>query len=280
MILGEYLGYCYYLENTGGAGNPAIFNTFTTLMNSDSEVIFDGTYTYPQLVDLDRDGDQDLVIGKRTGKLQYFENIGIGSYSFQFVTGNLGDVDVSGVDFIEGHAIPQFVDVDGEYQLVVGSKRGYVYYYDDVEDNLDGSFHLVDSTLDNINIGTYTAPAIDNLNGDNRFEMVLGNRRGGVVLFESAPTSNIGLPSYAKGYDILLYPNPTQTVVTVDLGTISASELKATTISVYGRTGERLAAFEPQTNTYSFDVQEFAKGTYVVAIVNGEKSIQKKLVVN
>lgn len=79
MILEEYSGYCYYLENMGRAGNPAIFNTSTTLMNSDSEVIFDRTYTCPRLVDLDRDGDQDLVIGKRTGKIQYFENIGVGS---------------------------------------------------------------------------------------------------------------------------------------------------------------------------------------------------------
>ncbi|MFT5823589.1 MAG: hypothetical protein ACI8ZM_004851 [Crocinitomix sp.] len=279
MILGEYVGYCYYLENTGGAGSPAIFNTFITLNDSDGEAIFQGTYSYPLLKDLDRDGDMDLVIGRRTGKLQYLENSGIGTYNFVHVTNELGGVDVSGEGFIQGHAIPQFVDLDGEYHLVVGSKRGNVYYYDAIDENLDGTFHLVDPNLDHINIGTYTAPAIANLNGNDRFEMVLGNRRGGVVLFESATASNIGIQSNEPANDFNIFPNPTKGNVTVNLGNLSAVELKHTQVIVYSLTGNRLATVKPQANSIVLDLSKYAKGTYIINVIDDKQSVKKKLVI-
>lgn len=280
MILGEYTGYCYFLENTGGPGNPAIFNTFSTLANSDGALIFDGTYAYPNLVDLDRDGDQDLIIGRRSGKLQYFENTGVGTFNFVFVTSLLGGVDVSGAGFIEGQAITQFIDIEGDYKLLVGSKRGFVYYYDDIEGNLDGTFHLVDSIVDNINIGTYTAPAVSNLNGDNRLEMILGNRRGGVVLFESAPTSNIGISAiqFAKTFEI--YPNPAQQTCYVNLGSISAEELKQTKIILYNLTGERVLTQVPIANNTELNLGTLAKGTYLIEVINGQHAAYQKLVIN
>lgn len=279
MILGEYVGYCYYLENTGGEGSPAIFNTFITLNDSEGEAIFQGTYVYPLLKDLDRDGDLDLVIGRRTGKLQYLENTGIGTYNFTHVTNELGGVDVSGVQFIQGHAIPQFVDLDGEYQLVIGSKRGYIYYYDAIEDNLDGTFHLVDSTLDNIDIGTYSAPAIANLNGDDRFEMVLGNRRGGVVLFESAEANNIGIQAIETVSSFSIYPNPANDNVTINLGNLTASQLKGTQVVVYSLTGGHLTTINPYTNTLILDVSKYAKGTYIINVVDNKQSVKKKMVI-
>lgn len=278
MILGEYLGYCYYMENTGGAGNPAIFNTFILLLNSEGAPVHDGTYCYPHLVDIDRDGDADLVIGRRSGKLQFLENTGIGTYNFEEVTDDFGGVNVSGDEFIEGFAVPQFIDVDGEYHLLVGSKRGYVYYYDDIDDNLDASFHLVDSIVDDINIGTYSAPAVANLNGNNRLELVLGNRRGGVALYQSAPTSNINLTEYANEDEIAIYPNPASSNVIVSLGAISASELKQTKIVVSSIAGKTMTNLRPQSNQFSIDLEQFAKGVYLIHIIDDHKTITKKLI--
>ncbi|NOQ75868.1 MAG: T9SS type A sorting domain-containing protein [Crocinitomix sp.] len=278
MILGEYLGYCYYMENTGGAGSPAIFNTFVLLLNSDGAPIHEGTYCYPHLVDLDREGDFDLVIGRRNGKLQYLENSGIGTYNFTEVTDNLGGVDVSGATSVEGFAVPQFIDVDGEYHLLVGSKRGYVYYYDDVDLNIEGSFHLVDSIVDNINIGTYSAPAVANLNDNNRLELVLGNRRGGVALYQSASTSNISLVEYSTENEIAIYPNPASNNVTISLGAISANELKQTKVVLSSISGKTIMTVNPQANTFSVDVEQFAKGVYLIHIFDENKIITKKLI--
>ena len=279
MLLGEYLGYCYYLENTGGAGSPAIFNTFTTLNNSDGAPIFEGTYAYPHLVDIDRDGDKDLVIGRRTGKLHYYENTGTDTYNFEFRTNFFGEVDVSGEGFIEGHAIPQFVDVEGEYELIIGSKTGQLYYYDQIEENLTGEFNLVDMTLDNIDIGTYSVPAIANITGDNRFEMVLGNRRGGVVFFESAEISDIGIDKIFSLLDFDIFPNPANNQLQISLGTLTKEELGATTITVFGIRGNVLLKLYPTSNLTTLDISKLAKGTYIVEVVNQNQSAQKKLIV-
>lgn len=278
MILGEYTGYCYFLENTGGAGNPAIFNTFLPLANSEGTAIFDGTFTYPNLVDLDRDGDHDLVIGKRNGKLSYYKNTGVGTYNFEFVTSEFGGVDVSG-ESIEGHAITQFVEVDGEYQLIVGTKSGYLYYYDDIEANLTGTFHLVDVSLDNINIGTYSAPAVANLNGNNRFEMVLGNRRGGVDFFESAAVSNIGLSNLEALKTINVFPNPATNKVNLDLGSLNSKQLEAVLVTVTDLTGKTLLSFQPQANQFQIDVSQFAKGAYIINLNASAYQVKEKLII-
>jgi hypothetical protein len=196
------------------------------------------------------------------------------------VTGTLGNVNVAGAGFIEGQAIPQFVDVEGEYKLVIGSKRGYVYYYDDIEANIGGSFHLVDSTLDNIDIGTFSAPAIANLNGDNRLEMVLGNRRGGLVLFESAPTNNIGVAAIEAINEILIYPNPTNDMVTIGLGNLTSEELKQIQLEIYTVQGELVKTVRPTENTYKMSVSALAKGVYLVQVMNDNQLTVKRLVIN
>lgn len=280
MILGEYTGYCYYLENTGGAGSPAIFNTFITLPNSEGALIFEGTYAYPHLVDLDRDGDKDLVIGRRTGKLQYFENTGVGTYNFVFKTLTLGNINVADPGTTQGHAVPAFVDVDGEYQLLLGCKRGYVYYFDDIEANLEGSFHLVDSIVDDVFIGTYSAPTIANINDNNRLEMVLGNRRGGVALYESAPTTSIGLPVLSALTQFRVYPNPAADNVSIDLGAIKVNELARCRIKIYTIGGVLISEIKPTANVTQISLNYFDKGAYIIEVIAGETALHQKLVIH
>ena len=278
MILGEFSGYCYFMENTGGPGNPAIFNTFITLMDNEGALIFEGTFAFPYLVDLDRDEDLDLVIGRRDGTLQYYENISLGDdYEFELTNSNLGGVDVTGDGSVEGYAIPQFIDIEGEYHLLVGSKEGNIYYYDGIDDNLDESFNLVEPRLDNIYIGTFSAPAVYNINGNNRYEMVLGNRRGGVVLYESAPTSNIGIEEEDLS-TVKVYPNPAEDLVFVS---IESESFTNTLITIYSIDGQEMYSAYPTQSTYEIDLSRFSAGAYIIEI-KGESiggAIRKKLVV-
>ncbi len=267
MILGEYTGYCYYLENTGGAGNPAIFNTFTMLNDASAVPIFDGSYAFPQLVDLDRDGDYDLPIGERNGKIRYYDNIGTpSSPSFSLVTNSLGNLDVAEWWTVEGYAIPQFVDVDTIWHLVIGSKNGYLHYYDNIEGNLGGTFDLVDSTLENINIGTYSCPAILNITDDNRFEMILGNQRGGVAWYESAPITDIGITEHKSSADVLIYPNPAGAELNVIFSGLSQTETSAMSIGIFDLQGRPVLMQSVKMHTNAVDISTLASGTYVLRI--------------
>jgi hypothetical protein len=239
-----------------------------------------GIYVIPTLVDLDRDNDLDLVVGRRNGQLNYYENIGDATnYSFLFLTNHLGNVNVSEWWSIEGYAVPQFVDVEGAYKLVVGSKNGYLHLYDSIETNIPGSFHLADSSLDNIQIGTYSAPAITDLNNDNRFEMVVGNERGGVALYKSADISNIGLKEEVKNLDVIIYPNPASEIVTIDLRQSGFNSQQNPIIQIFDLTGRLIKTSEMTNSLLQLNTADWSEGTYLIYVTVNDQTVVKKLVV-
>jgi hypothetical protein len=282
MVLGEYSGYCYYFENTGGAGSPAIFNTWIMLDNYLGDPLVEpttaGIFVCPVLVDLDRDGDLDLALGRRNGKINYYENIGTASsYSFLFLTNSLGNVDVAEWWSTEGYAVPQFMDINGEYKLLVGSKTGWLHYYDNIDGNIGLDFTLVDSTSDNIQTGTYSAPAIADLNNDNRLEMIVGNERGGLALYKSASINNIGVGEMAQSTDVLIYPNPAHDIFTVRIEGIAADG--NVTLTVRDLSGRIVFKKQTLQSQVEVDVSQWSGGTYVVEIVAPGFIQNEKLIV-
>lgn len=282
MILGEFEGKCHYFENTGTSGGEAVFTTFEVLQTGDGAEVYSGTtFAYPCLVDLDRDADLDLVVGRRDGKLNYYENTGTTSaYSFEKISSNWGLVDVSLYWEIEGQAIPQFVDVDGTYYLILGSKTGYLHYYKKVEGNFTTPYVLADPDLQNIHHGTYSAPAIADIDGDGTFEMIVGNDRGGLVLYESADLSLIGLDKERSELYFNMYPNPAQHKVTLDFGDITAEERALMSVQLMDLQGRELATFSLLDGPLVIDLSHLSNGTYLVNAQGPTGSAIKKLMIH
>ncbi len=87
MILGDYNGKIHYFANTAGAGNTAVF----TLTTPDYFNIDVGNNATPLLYDLDNDGLNDLVIGKKSGYFSYYKNNGTTTNpNFILITDSLG----------------------------------------------------------------------------------------------------------------------------------------------------------------------------------------------
>ncbi|MCX6640925.1 MAG: T9SS type A sorting domain-containing protein [bacterium] len=104
-------GDVFYYENVGTAQNPDF--QFVTANYLTADV---GYYANEQLIDLDHDGDLDLLVGSGH-HIQYYKNIG-SSLSPAFF---LEDTAFAGIDLIDIQPFFCDIDADGDYDLFAGT---------------------------------------------------------------------------------------------------------------------------------------------------------------
>ena len=129
--------------------------SISPLMDQLNNVFDVGYCAHPTLFDIDNDNDLDLIVGEAIGNLNYIENTGDSTtFNFELASETFGQVNVSEWWTNIGSSTPQFKIINQEVNLFVGSERGRVFHYDNITNNLNGSFNLVDSNVLNI----YTGP--------------------------------------------------------------------------------------------------------------------------
>ncbi|MBT8220970.1 MAG: VCBS repeat-containing protein, partial [Bacteroidia bacterium] len=119
LIVGSESGSLFFAENEAGVGNPLVFGSIQTSYQS----IDVGVGSSPVLADMDNDGLADLIVGERSGNLNYFHNGGsTGSPSFGSSPddGFFGEVDVRDSNGFGGHSTPTLVQTNLDTFLVVG----------------------------------------------------------------------------------------------------------------------------------------------------------------
>ncbi|HLT46534.1 MAG TPA: FG-GAP-like repeat-containing protein, partial [Rubricoccaceae bacterium] len=119
LVVGDYYGAFRYFENADG-----IFTERTGTDNPFDGLAADYNST-PTFVDLDDDGDLDLVSGEYAGYFRLYENEA-GVFTEQ--TG--ADNPFTGL-FADYNSTPTFVDLDadGDPDLVSGNRYGYFHYF-------------------------------------------------------------------------------------------------------------------------------------------------------
>lgn len=216
MIIGHKEGTLMYFENVAGQGQPMDFAKPV----QNYQGINVGSYSTPQLVDLNSDGLLDLTIGEQTGILNYYENTGsVLNPVFTFITDYLGKINVTdSLISYTGYSTPCFFkDNQDKFKLLVGSERGKIFYYKDIEGNLSGAFTesdslyiLIDDEPFEIEKGMRTAAAIRDMNQDGFFDLIVGNYSGGLHYYNGTESPQvIGIPGFQQPeMEFILYPNP------------------------------------------------------------------------
>lgn len=261
MILGDYLGNIHYFTNTAGAGNDAVF----VLNQVKYQGIDVGSNAAPQLIDLNRNGKLDLVIGKNNGYFSYFENTGTtSSPSFTKITDSLGYVSTLEPGYFVGKSAPFIYDDNGVYKMLAGSSSGYLFKYDNIEGNLNGTFNKVDSTFLNLREGKNTTLTLADINNDAKLDMMIGNQSGGISFFNG--TFPVSIEEEEDDLnEISIYPNPTKDIITIDFGT---SQLKNAKIKVLDLIGKTINHQKVSTNKTTINLTGLNKGVYLVKFTN------------
>ncbi|RMF04767.1 MAG: T9SS C-terminal target domain-containing protein [Bacteroidetes bacterium] len=279
-LVGEQNGYLFFAENLAGPDNPVSFSEpVYAYMN-----IRIGLASVPQIVDLNRDGLADLLIGERTGNINYFENIGeAGAPRFQADEEmlpnrkRLGGIDMRIPGFSTAYSSPWLVDFGEHFELFVGSQWGVIAAYDSIGPDLSADFREVYPNLPGIREGEQLHPLLYDFDQDGFLELIVGNYRGGLSWF----TTNIQLDGTVDSQDLTvsadfrLYPNPARHTVRIDGPGSGTWDL--TIFDASGRVVKRLTTLrQPQLE---LAVEHLAAGVYVVRIQQGAWQSQQKLVV-
>lgn len=277
IMLGNTDGTIIWYTNTAGAGNQPVYTlTQVQLVNNLGSVIDAGQFSTPQLVDVNRDGKLDLLIGERSGNINYYENTGTPtSPQFTFVTTTFGGLNVTNNLSLYGYSYPCMYDSAGVYQLLVGSVSGYIYQYNNIDNNLGGNFNLVDSMYYSIHQPANASVGSADLTGDGFRELLVGNSAGGVTLYKyDTTTSVIEMPLQPEGFQ--LFPNPAsdQLIVKFDQSAPASRE-----VSLFDVTGRMVATQNISAGIALFDVSAFAPGVYHCRVVEGKNVSDKIFIV-
>ena len=266
LIVGDADGKLHLLTNIGG-GN-------FQLTNPNYQNIDVGQFAQPQLIDVNRDGLNDLIIGEQDGTINFLPNSGtINNPIFDSLITNWGAIDVDQDIINTGFSTPTLYDSNGVYQLFVGSYSGSIYQYTNIENNLNGQFTSINSTASNIWDGGKCAITMADINNDNQPEMIIGNIAGGISYFSSDSifydTTIVMMSNSTKiNNNINIFPNPTEKNFTI----FSNSNGTVQILDIHGKI---IYSAIKKDYKLKIDNANLAKGVYIVKI---NKNIQKLVI--
>ena len=190
LVGGNNTGLLYYFENTGNSANPDF--TERTGAQNPMDGISVLSYSKPAFTDLDGDGDHDLIVGNDYGDIAYFENTGtVAVPHFTQRTDAANPFDGISMGSHSTLALAD-LDGDGDVDLAVGVNEGDIPYYENVGTSTSPDFVLrsdVSNPLNNISPGLQSTPAFADVDGDSDFDLVVGNKDGGIFYFENTGTT-------------------------------------------------------------------------------------------
>ena len=180
LILGSIDQAPLYFENSGTPTTPAFQagpDLFAPVSALDAEM--------GVCVDLDDDGDLDLITGGYTG-LHFFENVGDSTQpEFNEIEGFFGGLSVG------SNPVPTFADLDadGDYDLLVGlSEDGQLKFYPN-SGTPDSAVFLEAQSQTWYDVGLYAYPWFADLDNDADFDLLVGRDATGFYYYRNVGDS-------------------------------------------------------------------------------------------
>jgi hypothetical protein len=175
------------LAEPAAAGPPIFDNGAFGLANVGSSAV-------PRFGDLDGDGDLDGLVGDGSGALHWFENTSAGVHpAFEPpVTSPFG------LAAVGPNASSALVDIDGDGDLdvFVGERYAGISFFRNVGSPTAPAFAAPAlNPFGLADVGTRSAPAFGDLDGDRDLDLIVGELSGSHFFFRN--TGNAGAPAFA-----------------------------------------------------------------------------------
>lgn len=202
---------------TYNADRPNNNLVFTQRTGTDflyADMIDVGRRSSPAIVDIDGDGDKDLVVatsgsyeqaGNNSDRLFLYLNVGSETNAvFKFSDSNFANL-ANPHHTAYFQANPTFGDLngDGKPDLMVGEGNGNIAYFENTTTGNVLTFNLVNRNAFGIVAGTHAAPQLFDLDKDGLLDIVCGMRDGFIRFYKNTGTSTVPTFSAAPTIDSL-----------------------------------------------------------------------------
>ncbi len=276
MVIGDFAGHLHYFQRSAAALDSFVYDSASFLSG-----MYVGMAATPQLIDLNRDGLLDLVVGNQLGEIYYYQNTGTPTspaFSSTPVTRKLGNVKTARPGYSTGFAAPFFYNEAGSYKLIVGDEYGSLLKYGNIDGNLGGTFTLIDPLLAWIGEGERSVPYGYDINGDGLMDLFVGNFSGGVEFYEGSSALDIVENPSKPTFEFGLAPNPAASSVSLTITGFQTGEKYTLLITdVLGRIIVNTAI---TASISAVSLEGLADGVYLCGVYSGGSAVRHKLIVN
>jgi len=289
MVLGQSNGNLTFFSNTASSASlPPQWPVSAALRDYNNGLINTGNNAAPCIYDLNKDGKQDLIIGNQYGRLVYYENVGTtpGQLKLQLKSSTLGNIYVDSTMPITAYAAPYIGKMDntGTDYILCGGGSGRLFRYSGFQwGNTAISYPLIDTMYSYIdtayaslqgysqNINQRSTPAIADIDGDGKYDMILGNTFGGLTIYKQVADviMSPNLLYTGNNRNVKVYPNPANE--TLYMNWDKAFAQGEVHITIYSTTGQKVleTTTDDKNTGTSLPVHSIAAGTYFCEFVSG-----------
>jgi len=279
MFSGVYYEYYfYYYENIGTKSSPDFLAAVTSSPFSITQYMNNVT---PYFVDIDNDGDYDMLTGDDFGDIytyinggtadladfSYWENPYINPYNLESAGAN-------------SHPIVEDIDKDGDLDILCSDDGGVIRYYENI-----GTVDVPDFKTPVLNpfglstYGVFASNTLADIDNDGDLDLFIGDNTGDIYFYQNLQI-NVGIENVSSNLNLSVYPNPTDGIVNIISQDQSNENVNLSVVNILGEVvySDDLGKLAGN-QAISVDLNDLPSGVYIVKLESQLGTYSQKITI-